>query len=236
MKHLFFDLDRTLWDFETNSKNALKILFDTHALDREIKSFESFHKSYKTHNARLWNQYGKGKLSKEILRVKRFDDTLKQYQIFNKELAEKIADGYVEISPHQTNVFPGTHDTLGYLKKESYQMHIITNGFKEVQFIKLENSGLLEYFDIIVCSEDVGKNKPEPDVFHHSLQQAGAKKEESVMIGDDYKVDIVGASNIGMSAILFDPGKKYKEGTHEWHIDHLEKIPETIPWIKQSKL
>jgi len=236
MKHLFFDLDRTLWDFETNSKNALKILFDSHDLNKEIKSFESFHKTYKKNNARLWNQYGKGKLAKDVLRVKRFDDTLKQYQIFNNSLAEKIADGYVDLSPYQTIVFPGTHDTLDYLKKESYQMHIITNGFKEVQFIKLEKSGLLDYFDVIVCSEDVGKNKPEPDVFHHSLNQAGAKKEESVMIGDDYKVDIVGAANVGMSAILFDPNKKYTEGTHEWHIDHLEKIPETIPWIKQTKL
>lgn len=236
MKHLFFDLDRTLWDFEKNSETALRILFEDLELRNHVKDFESFHKTYKKINAKLWHSYGSGKLSKEVLRVKRFDDTLKSFQVDYQELANKLAEGYVAISPRQTHVFPGTHDTLDTLKKEGYEMHIITNGFKEVQFIKLENSNLSNYFDVIVCSEDVGKNKPAPDVFHHAMNQAKAKPEESVMIGDDFKVDILGAERVGMSAILFDPNREYNDRVHEWRIYSLDRIPEILPWIAKGRL
>lgn len=236
MKHLFFDLDRTLWDFERNSKQALKQLFEEHRLDDHMKSFESFHHAYKKINARLWVKYGKGDITKAELRTKRFNDTLKQFQINDEELAKKIGTGYINISPYQTNVFPNTHETLEYLKNNDFLLHIITNGFKEVQFIKLEKSGLIDYFDIIVCSEDVGVNKPAPNVFHHSLEKAKAKPAESIMIGDDYKVDVLGAENIGMTGVLFDPNKGYKKGIHEWHIHELDRIPEILPWIAKNKL
>lgn len=236
MKHIFFDLDRTLWDFETNSKRALQTLYKDLELNRMIKTFESFYKTYKNTNAALWNQYGKGKITKDVLRTKRFEDTLRQYQVFDKELAYRLGEDYVAISPKQTSVFPGTHDTLDSLKKEEYILHIITNGFKEVQFIKLEKSGLLDYFDVIVCSEDVGVNKPDPKVFHHAVEKAGANINNSIMIGDDYQVDIIGACNVGMEAILFDPHKNYREGTHEWHVNELREIPEKITWIRRSNL
>jgi putative hydrolase of the HAD superfamily len=236
VKHIFFDLDRTLWDFERNSKQALNMLFEQHKLGDHMKSFESFHHAYKNINAKLWVKYGKGQISKEELRTRRFNETLKQFQINNEKLAEEIGMGYIQISPYQTNVFPNTHDTLEYLKNNDYVLHIITNGFKEVQFIKLEKSGLLKYFDIIVCSEDVGVNKPAPNVFHYSLEKANAKANESVMIGDDFKVDVLGAENVGMTGVLFDPHKGYKEGIHEWHIDDLEHIPGIIPRISITKL
>lgn len=236
MKHLFFDLDRTLWDFETNSQTALGILYEDHRLGDHMRSFNSFHKTYKKINAKLWHMYGQGNLSKDELRVKRFNDTLKSFQVNDFELAKKLGEGYVNISPYQTNLFPGAIQTLEDLKKEDYILHIITNGFKEVQYIKLEKSGLLEYFDIIVCSEEVGKNKPAPEVFHHALSLAKGEKEQSVMIGDDYLVDVIGAERYGFKGILFDPFSKYKEGTHEWHINALEKIPGLLPWIKKSIL
>ena len=236
MKHLFFDLDRTLWDFETNSKIALNQLYDDLKLGDHMKSFQSFHHAYKNINGRLWAQYSKGKITKEILRVKRFDDTLKQFQINNSDLAEKLGMDYIKIAPFQTHVFPNTHSTLDTLKEDGFQLHIITNGFKEVQFIKLEKSGLLDYFDIIVCSEDVGMNKPAPDVFHHSLKLANAKANESVMIGDNLAADVSGAENVGITGVLFDPHKAYKMGTHHWHIHELKKIPELITWIGRSNL
>lgn len=236
MKHLFFDLDRTLWDFEKNSESALRQLFHELELDSMIKSFEGFHSTYKNHNAKLWNRYGKGKITKEELRTQRFRDTLQQFQIFNKDLTEKLADGYIQISPHQTNVFPGTHETLDALKEQGYQLHIITNGFKEVQFIKLEKSDLLHYFDLVLCSEEVGKSKPHPEVFQYALAETGAGSNESIMIGDDYQVDIIGASNAGWEGILFDPNKEYKPGTHEWQVNALNQVPETIIWIKNSRL
>ena len=157
MKHLFFDLDRTLWDFEKNSENALKILFHDLGLDKQLRSFQGFHETYKDINAKLWFDYGRGKITKDVLRVKRFQDTLSTYKIDSPSLAKCLGDGYVEISPYQTRLFPNTKEVLTELQKE-YELHIITNGFKEVQFIKLENSGIRNFFNVVICSEDIGKN------------------------------------------------------------------------------
>jgi putative hydrolase of the HAD superfamily len=232
MKHVFFDLDRTLWDFERNSEQALRILYSELQLNSVTRDFDSFFKTYKKINARLWNLYGTGKLSKEVLRVKRFEDTLKSFQVEAPEIANELADGYVSISPRQKNIFPNTHETLQKLLNENIQLHIITNGFKEVQFIKLEHCGLIDYFDVIVCSEDVGKNKPAPEIFQFALEQADARPEDSVMIGDDLKVDVFGAERAGMTGVLFDPYRKYNERAHEWRIENLERLPEIIPFMR----
>ena len=236
MKHLFFDLDRTLWDFEKNSEAALGILYEKLNLADQIRSFRSFHTTYKKINAELWFEYGKGNLSKADLRIMRFRDTLKKFDVHNDALAEQLGQGYIEISPYQTNLLPKTIETLTSLKADGFEMHIITNGFKEVQHIKLEKSGLTNFFDVILCSEEVGKNKPAKVVFDHALQCADANPGESIMIGDDYLVDIVGAEKAGMQGILFDPYKSYKEGTHEWHINKLDEIPGLIPWISKVSL
>lgn len=233
MKHVFFDLDRTLWDFEKNSEQALRILYKELSLDNHTRDFETFFKTYKKINAKLWNSYGSGKLTKAVLRVKRFDDTLKSFQIDAPEIAHQLAEGYVSISPQQTNIFPNTHETLEELKKDGKTLHIITNGFKEVQFIKLENCGLRDYFDVIICSEDVGKNKPAPEIFKHTMQLANAKPEESVMIGDDLKVDVQGAERVGMTGVLFDPHRHYNERAHEWRIYDLNRLPEIIPFMRK---
>ena len=120
------------------------------------------------------------------------------------------------------------------LKKQEKQLHIITNGFKEVQFIKLENCGLLDYFDVIICSEDVGKNKPAPEIFQHTMKLANAKPEESVMIGDDLRVDVQGSERVGMTGVLFDPHRQYKDRAHEWQINDLSRLPEIIPFMPTS--
>ena len=236
MKHIFFDLDRTLWDFEKNSQTALNILFDELKLENYLPSFQRFHTTYKKINAQLWHQYGKGQIQKSELRTKRFHDTLLAFDVNNKDLAHELGKGYVEISPYQTNLFPDAISTLDDLKSEQFELHIITNGFKEVQFIKLRQSGLIDYFDVILCSEEVGKNKPAKDVFMEALGRANASAHESVMIGDDYLVDIVGAEKCGIKGVLFDPYQEYKSGTHEWHIKALNEIPGTIPWLAKSNL
>lgn len=234
MKHLFFDLDRTLWDFETNSEAALTILFDQLKLKNEIRSFQTFHTHYKKINAELWFQYSKNEISKEELRTKRFERTLLKFKVDNPELVQKLSNGYIELSPYQTNLFPHTIETLEALKNDNYQLHIITNGFQEVQYIKLKNSGLIDFFDIILCSEEVGKRKPHPEVFQYALDRAKALKKESLMIGDDYNTDILGAEKFGIQSILFDPENKHFEGRHDWKIKRLNEIPELIPWIIKS--
>lgn len=235
MKHLFFDLDHTLWDFEKNSESALRILFDQLGLESNIRSFTTFHTEYKKINAELWYLYSKGEVSKDLLRVKRFNDTLKHFKVIDTSLAEKLADGYVQLSPYQKNLFPGTLDVLASLKSDGYELHIITNGFKEIQEIKLSNTGIRDYFDVVLCSEEVGKQKPHIDVFHSAMNRAGTVAKDSVMIGDNLHTDILGAERAGITGILFDPHFEHRDGTHEWQIRKLNEIPELLPWIQKSK-
>ncbi len=229
-KHLFFDLDRTLWDFERNSKHALQEIYESLSLHQILPPFGTFHYHYQKKNGELWRKYGKGKITKEKLRTERFHQTLKTFQIEHPELVSKIAELYVQISPRQTLLFPGAIETLTALKNDGYLLHIITNGFKEVQHIKLEQSKLQPFFEIILCSEEVGKNKPALEVFQHALQSSGAKPMNSIMIGDDLQVDILGAERAGMQSILFDPENFYRN--YSGHkVQQLNEIPEKLPWM-----
>jgi putative hydrolase of the HAD superfamily len=223
-KHLFFDLDRTLWDFDKNSEFALKQILSDENLATRVGSFEKFHSIYVEENARLWQLYGQGKLSKQILRYKRFQDTLSYFGLDDIDLAKRMGDAYVDLSPRQTQLFPNAKESLVELQSIGFQMHIITNGFSEVQYIKLENCGLITYFDVIVCSEVIGKNKPDPLIFAHALSEAKAYPTNSLMIGDDYHADINGAIQSGMQALLFDPFEK-EMTNYEYKIKDLSEIP-----------
>lgn len=235
-KHLFFDLDRTLWDFERNSEIALMKLFDEFNLHGKIADFHDFHRKYKGHNARLWKMYGNKEITKDFLRDERFRLAFSDFGIADPNLTERFSDGYVEISPRQTALFPETIETLISLKKDEYNMHIITNGFKEVQHVKLENSGLNGFFDVILCSEEVGHNKPSPFIFQHALKKAGATSLDSVMIGDDLEVDVIGAIGAGMQGILFDPEDHYSNLTDTARIKKLDELKDLLPWIFRSAL
>lgn len=232
--HLFFDLDHTLWDFEKNSKMALKQIFKESGLDQHIDEFSTFHGVYKNSNRILWRQYGRGLLDKEVLRTKRFEDTLRYFRIDDPALVQTLSDSYLRISPYQKNLFPHAIETLTYLQKEKYQMHIITNGFKEVQHIKLREAGLLPFFDVIVCSEEVGINKPDPLVFEYSMRKAGTTRDKSVMIGDDYEVDYLGALNAGMRAIFFNHQGLKKVRKDDDYIHHLNELPGRLAWVLRT--
>ncbi|MBB78285.1 MAG: noncanonical pyrimidine nucleotidase, YjjG family [Crocinitomicaceae bacterium] len=234
MKNIFFDLDRTLWDFEKNSEKALMLIYKELHLEKQLKSFDSFLKTYKKINSSLWHQYGLGKIKKSELRVSRFSLTLNKFGINDNFLAKKLGDEYIKTSPYQTSLFPYAIETLKNLINDGYKLHIITNGFKEVQYIKLEKSKLINFFSVIVCSEEVGKNKPAKDVFEYAISKAKAKATESIMIGDDYLVDIIGAEKVGMKGILFNPSGRYKDDTHKWQIKSLDEIPRLIPWVQKQ--
>ena len=223
-KHIFFDLDRTLWDFDENSKQALKLIIDHYELNNVFGSFDRFHRAYVKQNSRLWGDYGKGILKKEILRYERFNATLKQFGKDDLTLAKEMGEMYVEISPRQTKQFPNTKEVLEELKKMGYHLHIITNGFEEVQYIKLNNCGLRDFFDVIVCSEAVGKNKPSLAIFNYALKQANCKSEDSMMVGDDFVADVSGGLKAGLQAVLFDPHVRSKEN-YEHTIQNLNELP-----------
>jgi len=231
VRQLFFDLDRTLWDFETNSKQALYQLYHELGLNEKIEHFLHFHHTYIKVNAMLWQNYGNGKVTKEELRNNRFVSTLSKHGIDDVALAQKMSDGYIELSPRQTNLFPGAVETLKNFQKEGYQMHIITNGFKEVQFIKLENSGIRAYFDMILCSEEIGITKPHREIFIEAQTRTNCKSHHAIMIGDDFKADIIGSLNAGWTAIHFDPEHKYKKERNVPRIRELGELVDVVSML-----
>jgi len=225
VQHLFFDLDRTLWDFDTNSRIALRILFEQTQQVHCLSNFYQFAYIYRKVNIDLWRKYGNGKISKEELRTTRFLLTFQQLGIDNTELSNFFCSEYLRISPQQTNLLPNAISTLTVLKKQGYSMHIITNGFKEVQQNKIKNSNLLPFFNVIVSSEDVGYTKPHKQIFTYALEVAKAEAKQSVMIGDDMRVDVLGAIDSGMKAIHFDPKQHFTRTKNDNRINDLNELP-----------
>ena len=222
--HIFFDLDRTLWDFNANSYETLKEIFAGHSLENIINtSFEDFYRSFLVHNDKLWNDYRSGKIIKSTIRFKRFYLALKDFGIVSNKIAKTISEDYVILSPKKIILFPDTVEVLNYLKKQ-YSLNIITNGFKDVQLAKLNNSHLSGYFDKVIISEVVGAHKPDSKIFKKALILAKAKKSTSIMIGDDLKVDILGAKDFGIDQIFFNPLKIKHDVVVNYEISSLKEL------------
>ena len=213
-KDLFFDLDHTLWDFETNSKETIQELYTTHRLaDLGIVDFDGFYNTYSAHNHRLWDRYTKGFIKQEELRWKRVYLSLLDFKVANEPLAKEMSQAYLEILPNKKHLFPYTIEILEYLKQKDYKMHLITNGFESVQFKKIKNSGIADYFTEVITSEASNSLKPQKEIFEYALKNAKATVAESIMIGDNESADIQGGINIGMDTIF---------------VNHIQAIP-TIP-------
>lgn len=222
-EHIFFDLDRTLWHFDENSKKVLKDIFTIFKLNQSINSFDSFLEKYHEINNQLWEAYGKDKIDKEQLRWKRFADTLEFFNIDNQELSEQIGDYYINYSPKQTLLFPHAIEILEYLSKK-YQLHIISNGFEEVQYIKLTASGIRHYFKQIILSERVGVKKPHPLIFKKAMRQSGATIKNAMMVGDDLYADIYGAQRVKMDHVYFNFYKKEHDKKVQYEINCLSEL------------
>ncbi|MGB1932377.1 MAG: YjjG family noncanonical pyrimidine nucleotidase [Flavobacteriales bacterium] len=228
-KHLFFDLDRTLWDFEKNSHEVLLELYKHYdLLTKGIVDSKVFIERYKHHNEKLWDLYRQNKIEKDKLRDERFKITLDEFGINSPELAANLGEDYVAHCPKKTNLFPYVHSTLNYLK-DRYALHIITNGFEEVQYQKLENSNLIDYFEQIITSEQVGFKKPSQQIFKFSMLKAFAKPSDSLMIGDDLHADILGAKDIGMAQVFFNPLKhEHANSEITYEINCLSELEEIL--------
>lgn len=221
---LFFDLDHTLWDFEANSKEALTdIYYNFNLAEKGIVSFNEFLRAYYKINDRMWEQYRKDEISKEELRNDRFYNALMAFKIEDRKLANDIGDDYVKTSPYKTNLFDGCHEVLTELKTR-YNLHIITNGFEEVQHIKLQQSNLTQYFGVVITSENAGYKKPEKGIFEYTLNKVGVNKEESLMIGDGIDTDIAGAIDFGMDSVFFNPNNYIKEVNSTYSVTKLIEL------------
>lgn len=200
-KHIFFDLDRTIWDFDKNSIEVLKDIFSKYNLaEKGIPNFDEFYSVYYEINHGLWAKYRIGAIKKDFLSLERFYATLLHFNINDKDTALKMSKDYIKLSPFKTHLFPNAHEILSYLKSK-YTLHLITNGFAEVQTVKIKESNLEQYFDEIIISEQTPWKKPNPAIFKYAMNQVDAKSEECIMIGDDIKADIQGAASVGMDQI-----------------------------------
>jgi putative hydrolase of the HAD superfamily len=208
--HIFFDLDKTLWDFETNSSQTLEELYQKFELkSKGITSLDEMIDIYLKINKRYWTLYTANKISKEDLRTQRFNETFEYFGVFNKELAFNFGLEYIEISPKKKALYPFAHQILEYLHAK-YKLHIITNGFEEVQYTKLKSANIIHFFNEIITSEKAGVKKPEIGIYEYALKQVGAKKENTIMIGDDWEADILGAINAGIAPVYFNPKNNSK--------------------------
>ena len=204
---LFFDLDKTLWDFESNSKVTLKEMYDLFSLKVYVGDFYSFYRNYREVNDRLWHQYRNDEITKHELRWKRFYLTLETFDISDRKLADELDEYYITNSPLKNKMFPNTLETISELKNKEYRMFILTNGFTEVQYVKLDSCGLSGMFERVFTSEEVGVQKPGKAFFEFVLNSINVAPDKCLMIGDDCLSDIEGAKGCGIDQVFFNPEK-----------------------------
>ena len=223
-KHIFFDLDHTIWDFDKNAEETLYELYDIYSLNEiGLPSAALFIETYTRNNHRLWAEYHTGKITKDELRETRFKRTFLELGVHPDLLPLQFEDDYVKLCPTKTNLFPYAHETLQYLQNK-YTLHLISNGFKESSELKIGNTNIAGYFQHVIISEIVGVNKPDRAIFEHALNLAGAKKNESLMIGDSLEADVYGALNFGMDAIYFNPFNAPKPADVPLQVTHLKEL------------
>jgi putative hydrolase of the HAD superfamily len=214
-KHLFFDLDHTLWDFEANSRQTLDELYHSLQLaSKGVDDFTLFHKNYLGHNDKLWDRYRKGFIKVDELRWKRMWLTLLDFKIADEPLAREMGTIFLDLLPTRKLLFPYTIEILDYLVEKNYRLHLITNGFEKTQHSKLKNSGLDKYFTEVITSEGSNSLKPNKEIFDYALQKADAAPSESIMIGDSLEVDIQGAMNAGIDQVF---------------VNHINETPTIVP-------
>lgn len=204
-KHLFFDLDHTLWDFEANAKATLEELYSSLKLkERGVDDFLLFYKNYLDHNERLWERYRNGFIKQEELRIKRMRQSLLDFKIADEPLAQAMSEQFLELLPSRTILFPFAKEILDYLTDKGYELHLITNGFEKTQHSKLKYSGLTGYFKEVITSEGSGSLKPNKEIFEYAFQKTNALPSESIMLGDTLEVDIQGAINAGIDQVFIN--------------------------------
>ena len=223
-KHIFFDLDHTLWDFNTNCRLTLDELHNKYAFAELGFSQQEFYTVYKEINDKMWEGYHKGTITKEEVRTKRFEYTFSRLGHKKNTIPSGLDEEFLVLCPAKGQVFPFAHEVLDYLTGKGYIMHIITNGFRETQQIKLSTSNLSDYFTYVIESDLCGFMKPDKRIFDYALQLSNASAKESIMIGDDLHADIVGARKAGLDQVFVNRNNSQHEEIITYEIDCLSKL------------
>lgn len=223
-QHIFFDLDHTLWDFETNSKNTMRQLYDRYELKmRGVNDFEAFYTVFKSHNNKLWSRFRKGYIKRDEMRWKRMWHTLLDFNIPHTKIANELSIAYLEILPTQKAVMPFAKEAVAHCASK-YKLHIITNGFEFTQRQKLHHCGLSAFFDQIITSEKSNSIKPQKEIFEFAQQITNAEKKHCLMIGDALEIDIAGAMNAEWDTIFFNPENLEHQRKPTFEINSLERL------------
>lgn len=224
---ILVDIDRTLWDFATNSREALSEL----ALERfEGLSPEEFIGVYEKHNAELWSKYDRAEISKEELRVKRFLLPVEELglrppsDMTEEDYSLLLSEEYLEKMGLKTGLVPGAIELLSHFRNKGCRIAAVTNGFRETQYGKIERSGMSGYFDAVVVSEEAGFNKQSAGIFKVALELLGGSKDMAVMIGDSMENDIKGAMDFGIDQVYFNPAKEKSEVRPTYEVSSLHEI------------
>ncbi|EJL71116.1 YjjG family noncanonical pyrimidine nucleotidase [Chryseobacterium populi] len=229
IQHIFFDLDNTLWDHRKNAYLTIKNLFEKEEITLKYSiDFEEFHSVYHDINERLWEQIRDGIIGKEYLRKHRFYDTFRHFGVEDENLSEFFEEHFLDKMLYHNELVEGAVYILDYLKSKNYTLHIISNGFQEVTERKCILSGIDKYFQTITSADSVGVRKPNPLIFEYSLGLSSADKEESILIGDDWIADVVGARRFGMDVIFFDVYKENRQEENLKSITHLLQIKDYL--------
>lgn len=223
-KHIFFDLDETLWDFRSNSQETLTEVFGLYRLEEKGIEEQTFYNHYYYHNNIYWELFRKGAIGREVLRVERFIKTLQEFNVADDTLAQNMSGSYLQILPTKTKLHDDAIEVLTYLQLK-YSLHIITNGFEEVQFMKLRHSGLAPFFKYVITSEMAGSQKPNRAIFKYAFDITNACAFNSIFIGDSLEADMQGAKSVGMDHVLFNPEK----------VSHNEQVTYEVTALRELK-
>jgi putative hydrolase of the HAD superfamily len=221
---VFFDLDHTLWDYESNCAETLQELYHRYGLEqRGIVSFPEFLKTFFNVNNRLWDDYDRGHIHRDVLRLERFHRVLKEAGVDDYEMSLRLSHDYISESPLGKKLMPQAIETLDYLAG-AYPLYIITNGFDEIQSAKLASSGIDKYFKKIITSEQAGHKKPEREIFDYALKQDGFLSHQAIMIGDNLLTDMAGARHADVDHVFFNPNNVSHQEPVTYEINRLGEL------------
>ncbi len=224
-KHLFFDLDHTLWDFNRNAESALTELYEEFSLEVRLSTpFDDFYRQYLHHNEILWARYQNGFITADELKWRRMWRTMLDFKIADEKLAKTLSDSFMQLLPTKKEVFPHTFELLKYLQEKNYTLHLITNGFEKTQWSKLKSSGLDPYFTHVITSERSNSLKPKKEIFDYALNLAKADVTDCIMIGDNLDADITGARNAGMDCVFVNHINAENSDLPTYTVTHLQQL------------
>jgi putative hydrolase of the HAD superfamily len=226
IRNLFFDLDDTVWAFSLNARDSMEEVYRECSYDRFFRSFEHFYTLYSARNVELWREYGEGRITKDELNRERFFYPLRQVGMDDEVLSRRFAERFFALVPTKTKLMPHAREALEYLAPR-YNLYILSNGFRELQAHKMRSAGVDGYFRKIILSEDIGVLKPHAEIFHFALSATQSQIGESLMIGDSWENDIVGARGVGMRQAFYDPnGRADLPFQPTYHIHSLLELTE----------